>query len=54
MAIDLIRHTDAIHLKNLENILDKPILGRFVISNDLSRRALGDGIISIPAAQFLS
>lgn len=49
-----IRSVDAKHLKGLDEILDKPLLHRFVISNDLSSRDLGDGITAIPAVQFLT
>jgi len=46
-----------IYTKNdqkFQEILDKPILHRFVISNDLSSRELGDGILALPAVQFLT
>ncbi len=49
-----VRSVDAKHLKGLEDILDKPVLHRFVISNDLSTRDLDDGILAIPAVQFLT
>jgi predicted AAA+ superfamily ATPase len=49
-----VRPVDAKHLRGLDEILDKPILHRFIISNDLSSRDLGDGIIAIPAVQFLT
>lgn len=51
---EAVRSVDAKHLKGLEDILDKPILHRFVISNDLNNRDLVDGIIAIPAVQFLT
>jgi predicted AAA+ superfamily ATPase len=51
---ETVRSVDAKHLKGLEDILDKPILYRFVISNDLKTRDLDDGISAIPAVQFLT
>ncbi|MCD4729461.1 MAG: DUF4143 domain-containing protein, partial [Bacteroidales bacterium] len=51
---ETVRSVDAKHLKGLEDILDKPVLNRFVISNDLSTRDLEDGITAIPAVQFLT
>ena len=51
---ETVRSVDARHLRNLEEILDKPILHRFVISNDLNSRELGDGILALPAVQFLT
>ena len=51
---ETVRSVDAKHLKGLEDILDKPVLYRYVISNDLSNRDLGDGISAVPAVQFLS
>jgi len=51
---ETVRNVDAKHLKGLEDILDKPVLYQFLISNDLNTRELGDGIIAIPAVQFLT
>jgi len=51
---ETVRSVDARHLRGLEEILDKPVLHRFVISNDLSARDLEDGITAIPAVQFLT
>ncbi len=51
---ETVRPVDARHLKDLEDILDKPLLHQFVISNDVSSRELGDGIKAIPAVQFLT
>jgi len=51
---EIVRPVDAKHMKNLEEILDKPILHRFVISNDLNSRELEDGVLAISAVQFLS
>jgi len=49
-----IRSSDARHLKALDDILDKPILNRFLISNDLNTVEMGDGIFAIPAVKFLT
>jgi len=49
-----VRSVDAKHLRNLENILDKPILYKIVLSNDLNQIELGNGIIGIPAVKFLT
>ena len=51
---ETVRSVDAKHLKNLDEILDKPILHKFVISNDLNTRDLENGILAIPAVQFLT
>ena len=51
---ETVRPVDARHLKGLDELLDKPILHRFVISNDLNIRDLGNGTIAIPAVQFLT
>ena len=51
---ETVRSVDAKHLKNLDEILDKPVLHKFVISNDLNTRDLGNGISAIPAVQFLT
>jgi len=49
-----VRKVDAKHLKNLDDILDKPVLHKFVVSNDLNIKDLGDGILAIPAVKFLT
>ena len=49
-----VRSVDAKHLKGLEDILDKPILHKFVLSNDLSLKDLGDGVVGMSAVQFLT
>lgn len=49
-----IRTVDAKHLKNLEDILDKPILHKIVLSNDINFQDLGEGAIAIPAVKFLT
>ena len=49
-----VRPVDARHLKGIEDILDKPVLHKFVLSNDLSLQQFDDEIISVPAVQFLT
>ena len=49
-----VRDVDARHFKELEDILDKPTLHRFVLSNDLSKKKLAHGAIGLPAVQFLT
>lgn len=44
---------DIRHLSNLEEILDKPLLYAFVISNDPDTKYFGDRIIALSAAYFL-
>lgn len=51
---DVVRSVDGKHLRGLEDILDKPILHRIVLSKDNSIKDLGHGVIGMPAAQFLS
>lgn len=51
---EVIRKVDGKHLRGLENILDKPVLQRIVLSNDPSIKDLGYEITGIPAAQFLT
>jgi hypothetical protein len=49
-----IRPVDARHLRELDEILDKPVLHKFIISNDLNARTLEPGIEAFPAVQFLT
>jgi len=49
-----VRSVDAIHLRKLEEILDKPVLNKIVVSNDLNVRELEEGVMAIPAVQFLT
>lgn len=44
---------DARHLRRLDTILDKPILGSLVLSNDPHIRNLGEGITAVPAGWAL-
>ncbi len=45
---------DAKHLFKLDEILDKPVIKSFVLSNDHDIKTFGDSIIAMPAAMFLS
>ncbi len=45
--------TDARHLRKLADLLDKPIKGAFVISNDVATKSLGDGVTAVNAAMLL-
>lgn len=45
--------TDARHLRNLQTILDKPILHSFLLSNDMETKDLGDRITAVNVAAFL-
>jgi predicted AAA+ superfamily ATPase len=49
-----VRNTDARHLRGLENILNKPIIKSFLISNDMDMRELDKNIIAVPAVKFLT
>ena len=51
---ETVRSVDAKHMVGLDEILDKHVLHRFVISNDLSARDLNDDIMAISALQFLT
>jgi hypothetical protein len=46
--------TDTRHLRNLDEILDKPLLHSFVISNDIMPHILENNITAMHAAQFLT
>ncbi len=46
--------SDAKHLFHLADILDKPIIQSFVLSNDNNIKQFGERIIAMPAAMFLS
>ena len=45
---------DGRHLRGLQDILDKPILKSFVLSNDDNIRDLGGNILALPSALFLT
>ncbi len=51
---ETVRSVDAKHLTGLDDILDKPVIHKFVLSNDLSIKDLGAGVTAIPAVQFLT
>lgn len=48
-----IQRTDARHLRTLPEILDKPLLHSFVLSNDVDTEDMGNNITAVHAAQFL-
>jgi predicted AAA+ superfamily ATPase len=50
---DKIRREDASRLKKLPALLDKPVLGSFIISNDTDTKELAPGIKAVNAAYFL-
>ncbi len=59
MAIEIkksetVRSVDARHFKGLEEILDKPVLCRYILSNDLTVKEFEGGVIAVPALQFLT
>jgi hypothetical protein len=45
---------DTRHLRSLEQILDKPLLKSFLLTNDPLIHSLKGNILAIPAAMFLS
>ena len=45
--------TDARHLRNLQEFLDKPLLHSFLLSNDNQTHQFGDSITAVHAAYFL-
>lgn len=49
-----INSTDARHLKGLHDILDKPLLQSFILSNDNRIIEIAENVLAIPAAMFLS
>ena len=50
---DRIASTDAKHLRNLEDILDRPVLHSFIISNDPGIRNVDKKTTALPASWFL-
>jgi predicted AAA+ superfamily ATPase len=50
----LVHASDARHLKGLPDLLDKPLLHAFLISNDPTVKPFGEGLTAIPAAALLS
>ncbi|HBO75051.1 MAG TPA: hypothetical protein DD653_10230 [Marinilabiliales bacterium] len=51
---DHISETDARNFRGLEEILDKPVLHQFILSNDLEVKHLNPKTTSMPAAYFLT
>ncbi|MEN8138991.1 MAG: ATP-binding protein [Bacteroidota bacterium] len=49
-----IRAVDARHFKNLEYLLDKPIIHKYILSNDTEIKYLNYGVVAMPAVQFLT
>lgn len=49
-----VKSEDLRHLKNIEDVFDKPILGSFLLSEDNNVQSFGEKIFAIPAAWFLS
>jgi predicted AAA+ superfamily ATPase len=49
-----IRAVDARHFKDLENILDKPVLHGYILSNDMEIKDFEPNVKAIPAVQFLT
>jgi predicted AAA+ superfamily ATPase len=50
---DKITSTDAKHLRNLEEILDRPVLHSFIISNDPRIKKIDTKTTALPASWFL-
>jgi predicted AAA+ superfamily ATPase len=50
----MVMPSDARHLKKLSEILDKPLIHAFVVSNDISVKRWGDRLTALPAALMLS
>ncbi len=50
---DKVSETDTRHLKNLQEILDKPLLHSFILSNDNTTHKFGNRITAINANMFL-
>lgn len=51
---DNVASQDGRHLRGLKEILDKPVIKSFVLSNDDKIRDLGDNILALPSAMFLT
>ena len=48
-----VNQSDARHLTGLDEILDKPLLHSFILSNDQKIREIAPNVTAIPAAMFL-
>jgi predicted AAA+ superfamily ATPase len=51
---DNVASQDGRHIRGLQDILDKPLLQSFVLSNDDKIRDIGDNILALPSAMFLT
>ena len=51
---NVVSKSDARHILNLDNILDKPLIQAFIISKDNNIKKLADKVLAMPAAMFLS
>lgn len=51
---DNVTSQDGRHLRGLQDILDKPVIKSFVLSNDDNIRDLGENILALPSAFFLT
>lgn len=49
-----VKNTDARHLRNLSEMLDKPLLHSFLLSNDNETKRISDTITAVNVAMFLS
>jgi len=49
-----VRSVDARHLRTLDEILDKPVLHKFLISNDEDVKYFDGNVTAISALQFLT
>jgi len=49
-----VRSVDARHLRNIEDILDKPVLHKFLLSNDEDVKQFDGNVTAISALQFLT
>ncbi len=49
-----VNNADCRHLRELDKILDKPVLQSFILSNDLSVKKLDGEVMAFPAGMFLS
>jgi len=49
-----VRYVDARHLRNIEDILDKPVLHKFILSNDEDVKQFDGGVTAMSALQFLT
>jgi hypothetical protein len=49
-----IRVEDCRHLRNVNDIFDKPIIGSFLLSKDNNLQQFDENLFAVPAAWFLS